>query len=307
MTAGHYSSRPRLADVPALEGAIAVGAIVDEVAVILAGAGYSDACLEAREIVAALHDAPRSWPVWNRDTRADPEMRARALRAARLRAAGAPLAYSAGRAAFRHLTLDVDDRVLIPRPETEQLIDIVLELLPEPSGGFAVDVGTGSGALALALAAEGTFDRIIGTDISLDALAVARANARQSAALLRAPVDFVHCSLLDGVREIRGGARLIVSNPPYIAFPEAVELPPSVRDWEPPVALFGGSDGMAITARLVRAAAAVLEPGGLLVVEVDARRASLAAELLGRDSRYQGVGIRLDLFGRERFVTARRR
>ena len=102
-------------------------------------------------------------------------------------------------------------------------------------------------------------------------------------------------------------ARCVVSNPPYIAAGEAASLPREVRDWEPPLALYSGLDGMAHVAALVGEAAPVLEPGGWLVMEVDARRASLAAALIAADARYGNVGVRLDLTGRERFVLARRR
>ena len=99
---------------------------------------------------------------------------------------------------------------------------------------------------------------------------------------------------------------MVVSNPPYIAYAEAATLPGGVRDWEPAVALFAGNNGMAAIAAIVQQAADVLEPGGLLALEVDSRRASLAAELCMADPRYRDVGVRLDLTGRERFVLARR-
>ncbi len=278
-----------------------VAALIDEIAARLPDDMPSPAI--AREIVAALLDVPRSWPVLNGEASVDGDIRERALAAADKTVRGAPMAYAVGRAAFRHLNLMVDERVLIPRSETEQLVEIVLELERGRSGGVAIDVGTGSGAIALSLAHEGTFDRVIGTDVSLDALAVARANEMALRSTLPVPVEMVHGSSLAGMRNAR--ARVVVSNPPYIAYEEAVGLPASVRDWEPPVALFSGEQGMAATARLVREATAVLEPGGLLAIEVDARRASLAAELLTRDSRYREVSVRLDLFGRERFVTGR--
>jgi release factor glutamine methyltransferase len=289
-----------------------IGALVIETAQVLrAGARDStlDAKREARDIIAALHEVPRFWPLTNAEALVDDAMRARALAAAVKRARGAPLAYAVGRAAFRHLTLDVDERVLIPRPETEQLVELVLERMYDArSGGVAVDVGTGSGAIALALATEARFDRIVGTDVSLDALAVARANARLLAAsgALRAPVDLLHGSVLWPVRDVGLRARVIVSNPPYIAFDEAAALPESVRDWEPPIALFSGGEGLEITAQLVREAAQVLEPGGLLALEVDARRASLVAELVAGHASYREVSVQLDLAGCERFVLATR-
>jgi len=171
-------------------------------------------------------------------------------------------------------------------------------------GGVAIDVGTGSGAIAIALAAEGRFSRVYGTDISRDAVDVATHNAKLCAGFLRAPVEILHGSLIGPLLDVR--ARVVVSNPPYIALGEAPALPASVRDWEPAVALFSGTDGMMATARLVREAADVLAPGGLLAMEVDMRRASMAAELVLRERRFRSVRIELDLTGRERFVLARR-
>jgi len=114
----------------------------------------------------------------------------------------------------------------------------------------------------------------------------------------------LHGFLLGPVADVR--ARVVVSNPPYIALSEAASLPPSVRDWEPATALYSGPDGLAATARLVRDAAEVLESNGLLAIEVDVRRASLAAELVSREQRFHAVRVELDLTGRERFVLARR-
>jgi release factor glutamine methyltransferase len=168
-----------------------------------------------------------------------------------------------------------------------------------------VDVGTGSGAIALALATEGRYARVVATDVSLDALAVARRNAEHLAGALRSPVELRAGALLAPVAGER--AAVVVSNPPYIAYSEAADLAAGVRDWEPALALFSGDNGMAATAAIVQGAAAVLVPGGLLALEVDARRASLAAELCLADGRYEDVRVRLDLAGRERFVLARRR
>ncbi|MBW8769487.1 MAG: peptide chain release factor N(5)-glutamine methyltransferase [Gemmatimonadetes bacterium] len=283
-----------------------IGALVTAMTAVLSTVLTPDeARREARELLAAVHDMPRHWPTVEQGAAVSADEWGRALHAAERRAAGAPLQYAAGRASFRHLTLDVDERVLIPRPETEVLIEIVLDALRDEPGGIAVDVGTGSGAIALALASEGRFERVIGTDVSLDALTVARANAARCARVLRAPVDLRAGSLLGPVRE--RPLRAVVSNPPYIAWDERDALPTSVRDWEPTVALFSGSDGMGATARLVREAARALGARGLLAIEVDMRRASLVAELVATAGAYEEVRVQLDLTGRERFVVARRR
>ena len=296
-------------DAVAAPGSIA--ALVDELAELLAVSDRfvaRDTIAEAREIIAAFYDVPRFWPAANAHVRVESEMWPRARAAAQKRARGAPLAYAVGRANFRHLTLDIDERVLIPRPETELLVDLVLERTLGQQE-LVVDVGTGSGAIALALASEGEFAEVLGTDVSLDALAVAQANRRILAArgALRAEVSLAHGSLLAPLRARRQRAGVVVSNPPYIAFDEARDLPADVRDWEPPVALFSSGQGLDISAQLVREAADALIDGGLLAVEVDARRASLVAELVARDTRYHAVSVHLDLTGRERFVLATRR
>jgi release factor glutamine methyltransferase len=293
--------RPERSEGPAFS----VGDVCAEMARVLEPRLGDAALAEARELLALLHDMPRHWPTLSRDQELDAAQCSAALGAAAKRAKGAPIQYAAGRAAFRHLTLDVDERVLIPRPETEQLVEIVLELTRNERGGVAVDVGTGSGAIALSLAGEGRFARVIGTDVSLDALAVAHANAERFAGRWCAALELRHGSLLGPVPE--KGLRAIVSNPPYISFDEAAALPASVRDWEPAVALFAGQDGMATTARLMREAAASLAPSGVLALEVDVRRASTVAELAASHGAYVDVRVLLDLTGRERFVVARRR
>ena len=280
-----------------------VSAVIDQLGENLRAAGVNASRTLAIDIVAALLEVPRSWPSINRDLALDQHTVIAANRAAEMLARGAPFAYAVGTACFRHLNLVVDERVLIPRPETEVLVGEILERMEaknDSSWGTAADIGTGSGAIALSLAAEGKFDRVIATDASLDALEIAKENASQSAAALNAPVEFRHGSLLAPIND--ENISVIVSNPPYIAFSEADTLPSSVRDWEPPIALFSGHDGMRATAEIVRNGARRLTRGGLLALEVDERRASLVAELMMGHGAYTNVGVRLDLAGRERFV-----
>lgn len=281
--------------------------VVDQLSESLRAAGIGEARMLATDVIAALLEVPRSWPSLNWSTGLDSRTVTSANRAVDMLAKGAPLAYAVGIACFRHLNLVVDERVLIPRPETEVLVGEVLdrmEALGVSTWGTAVDIGTGSGAIALSLAHEGKFDRVIATDVSLDALEVARQNAARSAAILKTPLDFRHGSLLAPLGAET--ACVIISNPPYVAFSEADSLPSSVRDWEPPLALFSGHDGMKATAEIVRNGARHLVRGGLLALEVDERRASLVAELLMGHGAYANVGVRLDLAGRERFVFASR-
>jgi release factor glutamine methyltransferase len=286
-----------------------VRSVVGELTESLKLAGVSEARRTAHDIITGILDVPRSWGIRHADLTLDLAVTDAARHAMRLIAAGAPFAYAIGRAPFRHLTLQVDPRVLIPRPETEVLVEGILRrfrttMANATDWGLAIDVGTGSGAIALSLATDGKFSRIVATDSSLDALVVARLNSAALAGAQKCPVEFRDGSLLAPVRDLR--ARLLVSNPPYIAFDEAATLPASVRNWEPPSALLSGSMGLAETAAIVHGGATVLEPGGVLALEVDERRASLVAEMVMTAGCYIDIGVGLDLTGRERFVFASR-
>jgi release factor glutamine methyltransferase len=285
---------------------IPIGTIGDLLAgcsAMLEAEGVSEPEHEAREIIAAVLDVPKFWAAANSVSDASPEVARSVIRAAMSRASGAPLAYAVSRACFRHLTLEVDERVLIPRVETELLVERVLDRCNDNTQVVA-DIGTGSGAIALSLAFEHAFERVIATDISLDALDLAKSNAASLSGVLKAPVEFRHGSLLAPL----SGEKLdaIVCNPPYISFDELAELPPDVRDWEPTVALLCGDDGLSVTRELVSQAAACLEMAGFLAIEVDMRRAGSVAEMLAADGRYSDIEVLLDLAGRERFVFARR-
>jgi release factor glutamine methyltransferase len=207
--------------------------------------------------------------------------------AVRRRSAGRePVAYILGRRGFRHIELIVDERVLVPRPETELLVEIGLTL---PAGARVVDVGTGSGAVALALKQERPDLDVVGTDISPGAVAVARCNADR----LGLDVSFVEGDLLAGV----GEADAVLSNPPYVAEGERATLAPEITRHEPPGALFAGADGLEVIRRLVPAAAGA----ELLAVEVGAGRARDVAGLMA-DAGFGSVQTRRDLAGIERVV-----
>jgi release factor glutamine methyltransferase len=288
---------------------VPVADLSDEVAMALGAAGIPDTRKVTADILAVLLNVPRSWIVLNKHAPLDADLARAAHVAARRLAAGAPFAYAVGRAQFRHLNLAVDSRVLIPRPETEVLVgEILLRFhamhTDAADWGVAIDIGTGSGAIALSLATEGRFARVIATDSSLDALDVAKQNAMLATPGRRCPVEFRCGSLIGPVRGIT--ARLLVSNPPYIAFGEAEQLPASVRNWEPPTALLSGSSGLDATAAIVQGGVSLLESGGVLALEVDERRASLVADMVMAETAYVDVGVVLDLTGRERFVFASR-
>lgn len=277
--------------------------LFDELAADLAGRGVPPARAEARDLIAAVLNKPRFWPTANQTLELDGPTTDAIRAAAGNMARGMPLQYAVGRASFRHLELRVDPRVLIPRPETEMLVELVLGWTGQ--GGTVADIGTGSGAVALALASEGRFDKVIATDISGDALDVARSNLEAIPPDKRRLLDFRLGNLLEPLAGVP--VRAIISNPPYISLSEEGDLPAGVRDWEPPLALFSEEDGMAAIRGLVRGAAALLEPSGLLAIEIDSRRAGLVRECAATDSRLGDVEIRTDLTGRERFLVARRK
>jgi release factor glutamine methyltransferase len=202
-----------------------------------------------------------------------------------------PLAYVLGEWGFRRLTLKVDSRVLIPRPETEVVVERCLALVAEVAEPRVLDVGTGSGAIALAIADEHPGARVTGIDASADALAVARGNVIGTSL----GVELVEWDVFSGLPE--GPWDLIVSNPPYVRPHEIDDLQPEVRDWEPRLALVG--DGA--TEAVARGALGALRAGGALVLEVAGGDAGRVAGLL-RELGYTGVAVTRDLSGRDRVV-----
>lgn len=218
-----------------------------------------------------------------------------------------PVAYILGRAAFRNLTLAVDRRVLIPRPETELLVEWALDHVRDlRSRGLdreidIVDVGTGSGAIAIAVAQEagdipGAGVHVVATDVSIPALELARANARDAGV----DVEFLGGDLLVPLAGRRVDA--VLSNPPYVAREEAPGIMPEVVDYEPHVALFvPGHDPLEIVRRIATDSLDVFRPGGLLALEVGCGGAADAGRIM-TESGYQRVVSRTDLQGIERAV-----
>jgi release factor glutamine methyltransferase len=203
------------------------------------------------------------------------------------REAREPVAYILGRKAFRRISLAVDRRVLIPRPETELLVEVALSV---GRGGRVADVGTGSGAVALALKEERPDLSVVGVDLSSDALDVARANANE----LGLDVEFVRADLLEGVP---GPFDAVLGNLPYVA--EGSALPPEIELYEPELALFGGPDGMDITRRLLT----MVDDVPLVAFEVGLGEA--VAGLVSAAG-FPSVEILPDLAGHERVVVGRR-
>jgi release factor glutamine methyltransferase len=210
-----------------------------------------------------------------------------------------PLQHLTGTAAFGPLTLSVGPGVFIPRPETEAMLEwaVAQDLPVKP---LVVDVCTGSGALALALARHWPDARVIGLDDSDVALDYARRNsAGTTVKFVRA--DVTHSGVLT---ELEGHVDLVVSNPPYV--PDGADLEPEVTEHDPPHAVFGGHDGMAVIPAVAGLAGRLLRPGGLFAVEHDDTTSSMTAETICSTELFGDIVARADLTGRPRFVTARR-
>lgn len=287
-------------------GAWTIARLLSVSAEFLASKGSSSARLDAELLLAEVLGLERihlytefDRPLTDEEVGAYRELVAR-------RAHHEPVAYILGRAHFRYLILEVTPDVLIPRPETEELVDAVLAWLrerpllpPEPAAVPRIaDVGTGSGAIALSLAQEGHV-RVLATDAGSAALQVAGRN--RDTLGLGDLVDLRETDLLAGVEP--GSLRVVVSNPPYVSAPEYQRLGPDVRDFEPPLALQGGQDGLDCYRYLLPQAAAALGPGGAVFVEVGDTQASAVTDLA------QAAGFVLtsttkDLSGKERIVRA---
>jgi release factor glutamine methyltransferase len=202
-----------------------------------------------------------------------------------------PLQYVLGEWQFRHLTLTVDRRALIPRPETEIVVERCLALLDGVAMPAVLDVGTGSGAIALAIAHEHPGARVTGIDVSEEALTLAAENAARTGI----EVELRRHDLFDG---LPGGPwDLVVANPPYVPPQEMSQLAAEVADWEPPQALVAGGH----TEAVVRGAVSALRPGGALVLETHGHGAAAAASLL-EAAGFRDIRVTRDLTGRDRVV-----
>ena len=216
------------------------------------------------------------------------------------RAGGMPLAYALGSAGFRYLDLLVNQHVLIPRPETEGLVQLVLDWGEARGELRGVEIGVGSGAVTLSLVREGRFAWLVGSDVSTRALEVARMNGRR----LGAPgVRWVAGSLFAPF-SVATRFEVIVANPPYLTETEFAETDPAVREYEPREALVSPPDGLSHLAAICRGAGRHLAAGGLLAVEIDSRRGAESAAIAA-GAGLDEVRIHRDLFGRDRYLTAR--
>jgi release factor glutamine methyltransferase len=238
------------------------------------------------------------------DEEAPSEARQRYRELVKQRSEGCPVAYLIGRKEFFLLDFEVSPAVLIPRPDSEWIVTEFLRLARQVQEPRVLDIGTGSGCLAIAAARQHRTARVTAIDISPEALAVAARNARKQEVADR--VTFLEGDLFGPLIE---GQRFhfILCNPPYITHEELATLAPDVRNFEPHLALDGGADGLAVFSRLVEQAHSFLEPGGHLLVEIGCAQEKVGREKLAALSEYE-LGLTIhDIAGHPRVLCARRR
>ncbi len=273
------------------------------------------------------------------DETPDDEQRARYRNLVKRRSLGEPVAYLVGKKEFFALDFEVDARVLIPRPETEELVSLVLESIKKQTKAFSAefestsgnesdvvedsevvgtaqrklktalsgkwnlcDVGTGSGCIAVSLAKNLRESQIVALDVSDEALEVARRNASNNG--VEKQIEFYKSDLFDAVKGTL--FHLIVSNPPYVAENEYAELEPTVRQYEPRLALLGGASGAELPSRLVAQAPDFLASGGKIFIELSPTTVNLVVAQMKQDSRWRDVEVARDMSKLERFVVATR-
>jgi release factor glutamine methyltransferase len=266
----------------------------------LAEAGIETAAREARWLLEAA-TGERITELYAKSEELPGSVVERAVELTGRRVSGAPLQYVTGVAGFRRLELAVGPGVLIPRPETEVVAERAIQRLP--SRGIIVDVGTGSGAIALSIADERPDARVYGTEISETAIEWARRNV----STLRLSIGLVRGDLFDGLPpELAGEVDVVVSNPPYVAVGDADALPTEVVDHEPAEALFAGEEGLQVIADIAMRAREWLRPGGWLILEIGFAQSEAVLRLL-TDHDYAQVAAHPDLSGHLRVAEGRHR
>lgn len=280
-----------------------IGEILFETTQKLEAAGIDTARLDAEVLLAHCLESTRTNLMKNPEQAVPEPIRKAFASLIGRRLAYEPVAYLTGQKAFWTFSLAVNPEVLIPRPDTEVLIEEALavcrkEPLPAPR---IVDIGTGSGAIALALAAEMPDAEVTATDISSGALDVARQNARKYG--LEDRIRFLQGDLLN---PLSGLFDLIVSNPPYIAAAEYETLAPGVLNFEPETALRAGQTGLEFYEKLVYQAQSRLKNGGWLLVEIGAAQADAVTSMMEGSGNYETIAVRADYAGQPRVVKGRR-
>jgi release factor glutamine methyltransferase len=272
---------------------------------LLGAAGVEPARVEAELLAAFVLGVPRGRLALADGFDADQLARFDEL--VRRRADREPLQHLTGTAGFRHLELAVGPGVFVPRPETELLAGWGVEQGRGRGGPLVVDLCSGSGAIALAVAQELPDARVVAVERSPAALRWLRRNAAERAAAGDRPIEVVQADVTDPdlLADLVGRVDVLLCNPPYV--PDEVAVPPEVAGHDPAEAVFGGADGLAVIRPVLRRAAELLRPGGVLGVEHDDTHGAAVPGLLAADGRYTAVEEHSDLTGRPRYATASRR
>ena len=270
----------------------------------LAQAGVESPRVDAELLLAAVLDVPRSGLLLLDEVA--PQVVARFTGLVDQRSERVPLQHLTGRAPFRHLELAVGPGVFVPRPETELLAGWALDRLAGRSGPVVVDLGSGSGALALSIAQEHPEARVIAVERDPGAIAWTRHNAAQRAAAGDRPVEVVGGDMTDPglLTELGGAVDVVVSNPPYV--PVGATVPREVAEHDPPLALWGGPDGLDVVRGLVATAARLLKPGGWLGIEHADSQGNAVPSVVRAHGGFADVTDHRDLADRPRYTTARR-
>jgi release factor glutamine methyltransferase len=270
----------------------------------LAAAGVESPRVDAELLLAHVLGVPRTGLLTLGDVADEAAARFEAL--VGQRADRVPLQHLTGRAPFRHLELAVGPGVFVPRPETEQLVEWALARLTGVAEPVVVDLGSGSGAIALSIAHEHPDARVTAVERDPGAIEWTRHNAATRAAAGDTPVEVRSGDMTDPglLRELDGTVDLVVSNPPYV--PDGATVPREVADHDPPLALWGGPDGLDVVRGLLRTAARLLRPGGGLGIEHADQQGSALPALVRASGGWTDVEDHPDLAGRPRFTTAQR-
>lgn len=282
--------------------------ILNKACGLLRNADTGTPALDAELILCHILGKDREFLYANGDFEVDEKRSAEFFEAVRKRQKGMPVQYITGRQEFMSLEFSVNPSVLIPRPDTEILVEHVVEAFEAgmPEDITVLDIGTGSGCIAVSLAYYIKNCRVYAMDVSSDALQVAEENARHNG--VRDRIRFIEWDIFNGLRdcpECRGLLfDAVVSNPPYIPSGDIPRLNPGVRDYEPCRALDGGCDGLMFFRRIIESAPGVLKEGGLLALEVGCGQSSDVTEICRAYRCYRDIGIRKDLNGIDRVVSA---
>jgi release factor glutamine methyltransferase len=286
---------------------VTISEIIAEAAARLGAHGVENARLDAEVLLCHVLGKDRAWLIAHYPDRFDAAHERAFTQVIQRRAGREPLQYITGEQEFWGIPFRVTRDVLIPRPETELVVETVLKHITRTAAPVIIDLCTGSGCIAVSIARELALARIFATDRSAAALTVARENALRNGVPGR--IRFLEGDLFAPLSELdlRGSIDIITANPPYVSDRERPTLQPEVRDFEPEMALFAGPAGTEVSERIIKEAAQYLRPGGLLIMEMGMGQATVLGNVAERSGAFDTIEILKDLAGIERVIAAKRK